>query len=185
MRGSRLFGTTRGSHWTAAKDSAIPKAPAIIERTTDSTKIWRIISLGLAPKAACNAISDRRREARASRRPATLAHAISRTRPTAANSIRKAGRVSPTSWSSTGFANTLGCILLVSGNWVARLLAMTSRSALAWASEAPGARRPITPKREAPRCGKNCASSPMDVHKTTGGFWMGNEKFGGIMPATV
>src|SRR6266699_5032594 len=113
-----------------------------------------MISPGLAPKAACSAMSERRREARASKSPATLAHAISSTRATAENSIRKAGRVSPISWSSNGLATAAARVLFESGNCLARLLAITSRSALALASEASGLRRPITSKTSALRCFK-------------------------------
>ena len=55
-----------------------------------------------APMAVRMAISLRRERVRARRRLATLAHAMRRTKATAASSIKRAGRTSPTVSSRRG-----------------------------------------------------------------------------------
>ncbi len=74
-----------------------------------------MISQRLAPMAARTAISGRRREARVSISPATLAQAISKRKTTEANSTPNAGRVLPTRSSNSGVTIAAVNFLLVSG----------------------------------------------------------------------
>ena len=60
----------------------------------------------LAPMAFRTAISRERDAARASRRFATFAHAISSTKPTAASSTSRDARMSPTKYSRRGVSVT-------------------------------------------------------------------------------
>jgi hypothetical protein len=61
---------------------------------------WKINRDRLAPSAARIAISFSREDARASSMLATLAHAISSNRPTAAASVYRVFLKGPTTWST-------------------------------------------------------------------------------------
>ena len=101
--------------------------------TIDSTSTCRIISQRLAPMAERTAISERRRAARVSISPATLAQAISSTNSTEANSTRRAGRLVATMLSNSGVTCAAVNLALVFGYCVARLRSIRLRSAVACA----------------------------------------------------
>ena len=76
-------------HATTTLKVTTPIPPPMIDNSTDSAINWRTIWTGLPPSPIRTAISERRREARASSKPATLAQATNSMRTTAANSIRR------------------------------------------------------------------------------------------------
>ena len=84
-------GTGRGGRRAIARSVAqaartTPPRPATSESRTLSVRSWRRSRPRLAPRASRTAVSRRRAVARASRRPATLVQAMSRTSPTTARS---------------------------------------------------------------------------------------------------
>jgi len=72
-----------------------PSVPPIAAITTLSVSSWRTMRARPAPRARRIAISRCRTDDRASRRLATLAHAMRSTQPTAASSVSSAGRTLP------------------------------------------------------------------------------------------
>ena len=72
---------------TPRKEKTSPATPPTRESNTLSVSICRIKLLWFAPKATRTPISLRRPSPRTSNRLATLAHAISRTKPTAPKSM--------------------------------------------------------------------------------------------------
>ncbi len=89
---------TRVSSTAAAP--ATPRRPPAHAMSALSASSWRTRTPRLAPSAARTASSRRRDAARANTRPATLPHAISRTRATAAISSHKVCRAGPKTKSS-------------------------------------------------------------------------------------
>lgn len=89
-RGSRV-GMDRKRR-TSNDPSARPSAPPRNARTSDSVTNVAAMRIGLAPSDTRTAASDSRLRARTSRRQATLAHAMRRTRPTAPRSALSVGR---------------------------------------------------------------------------------------------
>ncbi len=73
----------------------MPAAPPSADSTIDSVSSWRMTRPRPAPRTTRMAISFCRASDRASIRFATLAHAMSRTAPTAISSTTSAGRISP------------------------------------------------------------------------------------------
>ena len=102
--------------------SSSPSAPPASERITHSVSSWRTSRPRPAPSAARTAISDSRAAARASSRLATLAQAMSSTKPTAPSRTSTERRMSPTIASCSGYV-VMPTPSLASGYWRARLRA--------------------------------------------------------------
>ena len=99
-----IRGRPGGAHASMAfkstRASGMAPAVAATASTRLSTSIWPARRLRLAPSAARTASSGRRASPRIRSSVATLAHARSSTRTTAAKSARTAGRTSPSTASS-------------------------------------------------------------------------------------
>ena len=137
-----------------ARPTATP-APAR-PRTTPSLSICRINWARLAPIASRTLISRRRAEARARSIPATLAHAISRTRPTTAMTAAEPAESGPvacgTSSRTSLVANAdIVRARFVSGYAAASCVPSVAMLACAWWTVAPGLRRPFTNSQRLPR----------------------------------
>ena len=112
-RPSRLTCASRGTSgglsaikpWTAQRATNNPHEPPINARKVLSVSNCRISRQRLAPSAARVAISRCLVDARARRRLATVAQAISRTKPTAPNRTSNAGRTLPTMVSCNGISS--------------------------------------------------------------------------------
>ena len=101
-RRGMLSGADATSASTPQNASSRPTAPPASAMSTLSVSSCWTIRPRLAPSAVRSAISLRRDAARASSRFATLAHAISSTRPTAPSRTKSARPVSPTISSCSG-----------------------------------------------------------------------------------
>ena len=108
---SAARGRSRGAiAATARTPTAASARPTMLLRPESSrlsTSSWRTIWNRVAPSARRTAISDCRAAARASSMCATLAQAISRTKPTATSSTVRPSRVWPTTRSFSGTTCTL------------------------------------------------------------------------------
>src|SRR5713226_1978155 len=114
-RRSKVISCTRGnccglaatSRRTSPHARVSPSVPPTSESSMLSVRSWRTMRRRPAPSAVRMAISRRRATARASRRLATLAQAISRTRPTTASSTTRVWRTGPAESSRSGIKCTL------------------------------------------------------------------------------
>ena len=122
-----------------------PATPPASDSSRLSVSICWIRRFLDAPSAERIARSRPRPAARASRTLATLIHVISSTTPTPPSRISSAGRSAPTVCSCSVRAVTPQP-RLVSGNCPARFFAIASSSLRAVSTEAPGFRRPTTPR---------------------------------------
>jgi hypothetical protein len=143
--------------------------------------------------AVRSAISRCRAAALASSRLATLAQAISSTKPTAPHSTRSAGRRSPTICSEIGVRRTEKP-LSVCGKSFARRWQMASSSALAAAMPMPGRSRPMVTKKRLVRsarmstgsaCGSQASGSSAKPKACGTSVPRGKAKRGGMTPTTV
>ena len=134
-----------------------------------------------APSDERTAISRRRDTPRASSRLATFTHAMSSTRPTAPNSNSSAGRTFPVICPCSGTTRALQPVSNA-GNLAVRVAAIWVISPCAWASETPGARRPMT-TRDRPRGVRARSSKPIGLHASTVGS--SSENPAGITPTMV
>ncbi len=101
-----VTGLSVASQATARRASTRPAAVPVSVSTQLSVTNWRTRRALPAPRAVRTAISRRRASDRATSRLATLAHAMSRTKTTAAISIISAGRSAPNSSTSSGETST-------------------------------------------------------------------------------
>ena len=124
--------------------SPSPKTPPMHASNVLSTSSWRTTRARLAPSAIRTATSRARCADRASCRLATLAQAISRTKPTAPMRARKIILIGPPLKRWLNVITTASVFLFVSGNCCASCFAMPIISACACASVTPGARREKT-----------------------------------------
>ena len=129
-----------------AIESNSPTAPPITASKTLSVKNCLVRRDRPAPRAKRNAISFCRAAARASNKLATFAHAINRTNPTAPNSTRRAGLMSPTTCSCSA-VTTLPTRRFSSGYCWARRAAIVLISACACCRVTPGFIRAITSRK--------------------------------------
>ncbi len=105
-RRGRSGGASATSAATPTRATSAPAIPAATASTTLSVRSWRTRRARPAPTAARTTISRPRAEARASSRLATLAQAMSRTKPTAPSRTKSVCRVSPTMASCRGVRRT-------------------------------------------------------------------------------
>jgi hypothetical protein len=130
----------------ATHASASPAAPPISASIRLSVSSCVTILARVPPIAARTAISRDRPSARASRRFATFAQAISRTKPTTPVSTNEVVFNSPPTIASRSGAIVTPQPLLLSGHASARRLAMPVMSAFACSIVTPGFSRAITCK---------------------------------------
>ena len=170
---------------TARTPNAARARPTTLLRPESSrlsTSSWRTIWNRVAPSARRTAISDCRVAARASSMCATLAQAISSTKPTATSSTVRPSRVWPTTRSLSGTTCTLR---LVSGYAASRRRVTTSTSAWAEAGLTPGFSRAKTRRLSPSRLSRR-ASSGSGAHSSAFTAQNGaNTKRGGITPTIV
>ena len=152
----------------------------MIESSRLSVSIWRMMRVRLAPSAVRIATSFSREAARARRRFATFAQAISRTSATAPSSTSKEGRTDLTrrSCRSDRFASQP---VLVSACAFASCALIVLTCVCACCSGTPGLRRPITEKERLSR-GSSCGSIG-ELYQTC--VASGKSKPGGMIPTTV
>ena len=135
-----------------------------------------------APSAARRAISLCRTAPRTSKRFATLAQAINKTRPTAPSKVKSDKRVPPTKLSCNDSTRTRFPVF-VSGYSCSRRAAIAFNSLSACTMETAGLRRATTPTPGSrPRSLNRSAESPIGT-KTSATVL--NWKFAGVTPTTV
>ena len=194
-------------------DSTTPTAPAASASSVLSVSSWRTSRPRPAPRARRTASSRRRAVARASRRLAALAQAISSTRATAPASIRRRWLTSPiaasrSSWTSKPLSRidrplaegaggprpgpacsaTIRCRPPLPPESAALRRAPSSlTSATTRSRAAPGARRATAVRKCIPRFvsawGFCARNSPIGVHTCTSA--LGNSNPAGMTPITV
>jgi hypothetical protein len=135
---------------TAARARSRPPAAPISVSTQLSVISWRSSRPRPAPSAVRRAISRRRASDRAMRRLATLAHAISSTKATAAIRVSSAGFSVPNSSTSSGLAWTAR-FSFVFGYSFSSCREMPSSSACAVDSATPGFSRASAANPRVPR----------------------------------
>ena len=137
-----LAGFHQPTNLTPAKASARPTAVAMPVRTRLSVSSCRITRNPLAPSAARTAISRWRPSARARRRFATFAQAMSRRNATAPKSSQMARRTEPTTSSVSDNTTVSNCICFGYKPSLVIATAMPCSSSAACSTVAPGFRRP-------------------------------------------
>ena len=163
-------GKKEGRASTVHSANSSPRAPPATPSTRLSVSICRSTRPRLAPSARRTATSRLRALARDRRRPATLAHAISRTSPTAAISVAPIIATSPRNLGSSrvcgrttigrGSSGRASVPRLVAGELAARLAATRPADSVPARMLVPRARRPTTSRPRFPRCaGSSRASS--------------------------
>jgi hypothetical protein len=140
-------------------------APPKLANTRLSVSNWRIIRPRLAPSAVRMTKSRCRALVRTSNKLATLAQAISNTKPTAPNKTNKAGRTGPTSWSRNGITAT-PMSRFVTGYCAPRRAAIDCISSFACATVRPGFRRPMRRMYAAPRICESRGVPARGAHKS-------------------
>ena len=143
VRRGILPGATNSNRRTPKAPSAKPSPVPAAASMALSVKSSLTTCHRPAPMAARTAISFCREAARASNRLATLAQAISRTRPTAPSRISRAGRTSSTMNSRIGITATLSPSPIHLGLALRNRSAITLISARAWLRSTPGLRRAV------------------------------------------
>ena len=147
-------GTPRGPNAltasTAQAASDVPTRAPASESNILSVTSWRTSRCLPAPNAVRTAISVSRVDARTRSRLATLAHAMSSTKPTPPSITSNAGRTLPTIASWSGMAVALKCVLLC-GYCSSSRRAICASSVAAPSTIVPAARRPTPLRKCAPR----------------------------------
>ena len=165
-------GTRRTSTGIAHHANRTPAVPATTASTRLSVSDCATSRDRPAPSATRTAISCRRPTARATSRFATLTHAISSTRLTAASSRSSARFVSPTSAVAHRQREVLGSLVLGRDVPAPSAARSSSRSSSACAIDTPGASRPTANIHPFFRCAGACAGvriGTIDVGAVVGG----------------